>query len=69
MKHTYTPPPLRESYGKNNAADIQRDLDFMRQMYAERRSLNHHRHEAFIGYSLLTVAIGFPILVIIAILF
>ena len=50
------------------AVAIQSELEFMRRMYAQRRSLNHRRHQAFVGYSLLTVALGFPILVAIAIL-
>lgn len=34
MKHTYTPPPYRESYGKKT----QRDIELMRSMYAQRRT-------------------------------
>jgi len=68
MKHTYTPPPLRESHGKNTAADIQRDIDLMRQMYAERRSYNNLRHEAMVGWSLVTIGVAIPIIIAIAIL-
>jgi hypothetical protein len=39
---------------------IQSELEFMRRMYAERRSLNHPRHEALVGWSLLTVALAVP---------
>ena len=66
--HRYTPPPLRESYGKNTAADIQRDIDLMRKMYAERRSYNNLRHEAMVGWSLVTIGVAIPIIIAIAIL-
>jgi hypothetical protein len=49
-------------------AQLQAELDFMRAMYAQRRSLNHRRHEAMIGWSLVAVALGLPILAAIAIL-
>jgi len=51
-----------------SARDTQRELDFMRAMYAERRNLNSRRHTEFVGWSLIIVAVGFPILVAIAIL-
>ena len=62
MKHTYTPPPLRESYGKNTAADIQRDIDIMRKMYAERRNMNQPRGVTMMGYSILTVIFVAPLI-------
>ena len=68
MKHTYTPPPLRESYGKNTAADIQRDINLMRKMYAERRSYNNLRHEAMVGWSHVTIGVAIPVIIAIAIL-
>jgi hypothetical protein len=68
MKHTYTPPPLRESRPHKSAADIQRDIDLMRVMYAERRSMNRIRQETMIGWSLVAVAVGLPIIIAIAIL-
>jgi len=43
-----------------SAAQIQAELDFMRSMYASRRSLNRPRHEALIGWSLVTVALAVP---------
>ena len=49
-----------------SARDTQRELDFMRAMYAERRNANCRRHEAMVGWSLVAVAIGFPVLVAIA---
>ncbi len=66
--HHYSPPPLRESSPHKSASDIQRDIDLMRAMYAERRSLNHIRHETMIGWSLVAVAVGIPVLIAIAIL-
>jgi hypothetical protein len=65
----YSPRPLREhSADRKTAAQIQADIDLMGAMYAERRSLNHRRHEAMIGWSLVAVAIGFPIVAAVAIL-
>ena len=52
------------------ATAIQAELEFMRAMYAQRRSVNHRRHEALVGYSLLTVALAVPaIAALIVILF
>ena len=67
--HTYRPRPLRESNGQNRQAkDIQREIDLMRAMYAERRNANCTSRDAMVGYSLLTIALGVPVLVAIAIL-
>lgn len=60
MKYTHQPRPLRESYGSRQAHDIQRDLELMRAMYAQRRNLNTPRHQAFVGWSLVTVIIAVP---------
>lgn len=60
MKNTYTPRPLRESRQDRNTARIQSDIDLMRVMYAERRNINNPRHQAVVGWSLVTVAIGAP---------
>jgi hypothetical protein len=68
MKHSYTPRPLRESFGSRTAHDIQRDLELMRKMYAERRSLNHHRHERMVGLGLLTAMVAVPAIATIVVL-
>lgn len=68
MKHTYTPPPLRESSPQKSTADIQRDIDLMRVMYAQRRNLNSQRYSEMVGWSLVIVGIGLPIIIAIAIL-
>jgi hypothetical protein len=67
-KHYYSPRPLRETSPHKSAADIQQEINLMRAMYAERRSLNHARHEAMVGWSLVAVGVGLPILIAIAIL-
>jgi len=67
-KHYYSPRPLRESNPHKSAADIQAELNLMRALDAERRSLNHMRHESVVGWSLVAVVVGIPIIVAIAIL-
>jgi hypothetical protein len=64
----YSPRPLRESSPRKSASQIQQEIDLMRAMYAERRSLNHRRHEAMVGWSLVIIAIGVPIVAAVAIL-
>ena len=64
----YTPRPLRESREHKTAEHIQQDIDLMRAMYAQRRNLNHARHESVVGWSLVAVAIALPVIVAIAIL-
>lgn len=67
MKHTYTPPPLlRESSQRKSTADIQSDINLMRAIYATRRNENHRRHSEMVGWSLVIVAVGFPVLCAIA---
>jgi hypothetical protein len=44
-----------------SSAEIQRELDFMRAMYAERRSLNHPRHEAMVGWCLVGLGVAVPV--------
>jgi len=66
--HSYRPRPFRESYGSRTAHDIQRDLELMRAMYAQRRSLNHPRHQSMVGWSLVTVAVVAPIVAALVIL-
>jgi len=51
-----------------SAQDIQRDLDLMRAMYALRRNLNAQKHSEMVGWSLVAIAVGVPLLVAIAIL-
>lgn len=59
-------PPRFSEYSperrNKSTAEIQADIQLMRLAYAERRSLNHHRHEAMIGYGLLAVALGVPVI-------
>lgn len=67
--HTYRPRPLRESNGQNRQAkDIQREIDLMRQMYAERRNENSHRQDNMVGWGLITVALAVPLIAAIIIL-
>jgi hypothetical protein len=56
---TYSYRPLRESRQDRQTQEIQRDIDFMREMYAARRSANHQAHNAFLGRALL-VAMSVP---------
>jgi hypothetical protein len=66
--HRYTPRPLRECIAEKTAADLQRDIDLMRAMYAERRTLNTPRNTEMIGWSLVAIGVGLPVLVAIAVL-
>jgi len=50
------------------ASAIQSDIDFMRAMYVQRRNLNHARHQAMVGWSLVTVVIAVPIIAALIIL-
>jgi hypothetical protein len=68
MKHTYSPRPLRETAIDRKTADIQRDIDLMRAMYAERRNINTPRNTEMIGWSLVAIGVGLPVLVVIAVL-
>lgn len=68
MKATYSPRPLRESREHKSADIIQQEINLMRAMYAARRNANHHKHSEMIGWSLVAVGVGLPILVAIAIL-
>lgn len=43
--------------------DIQRDIEFMRAMYAQRRSMNNPRHQAMVGWSLVAVVLAVPAIV------
>jgi len=61
MKHIYSPRPLRESRQDRQTSEIQHDIDFMRKMYAERRSYNNVRHQALVGWSLVTLIVAVPI--------
>ena len=51
-----------------SAKDIQSELEFMRAMYATRRNLNRRKHEEMVGWSLVIIALGVPILAAIVIL-
>jgi hypothetical protein len=62
MRHTYSPRPLRESSQDRNTARIQADIDLMRAMYSERRSYNNLRHQAIVGWSLVTVMVAAPVI-------
>ena len=62
MTPTYTPRPFRESHGKETAEDIQRDIELMRRMYAERRSLNQPRGDRMVGFALLRTVFVAPFL-------
>jgi hypothetical protein len=45
------------------AQQIQNELEFMRRMYAQRRSLNHPRHQRVIVWGLLALVIILPTLI------
>ena len=45
------------NFTKKTAAEIQRDLAFMRAMYAERRSLNQPRRDRMVGAILILCGI------------
>ena len=67
----HTPQQAREYIAERQnktAAQTPAEIDFMRAMYAERRSLNHPRHQAMVGWSLLTVALVAPIIAALIIL-
>jgi hypothetical protein len=68
MKTRYTPPPLRESREHKTIEDLQQELNLMRAMYAQRRSLNRPRHDAMVGWSLVAVGVLLPIIIVIGIL-
>lgn len=44
------------------AAAIQAEIDFMRRMYAARMNENQPRRDRMIGYCLLAVALGVPVI-------
>jgi hypothetical protein len=50
------------------AAAIQSEIEFMRAMYCQRRCLNRRRHEAMVGWSLITVAVAVPAIAAAAVL-
>jgi hypothetical protein len=66
----YTPRPFREYSPPNHrpAAEIQREIDLMRSMYATRRSLNQPRRDAMVGWCLVGLALAVPAIAAIAIL-
>lgn len=69
--HDRIPSHAREYLAERQnktAAQIQADIELMRLRYAERRSLNHPRHEALVGWSLVAVGVIVPVIAAIGIL-
>ena len=58
----YIPRPLRESREHKTADHIQQELDLMRAMYSQRRSLNQPRGDRMVGFALLTTIFVGPFL-------
>jgi hypothetical protein len=52
-----------------SAEEIQREIDFMRAMYAERRSMNHPRHEAMVGWCLVGIGVAVPVVAAVCVIF
>ena len=50
-------------------AEIQREIDFMRAMYAQRRCMNARRQEAMVGWCLVAVCLAVPVVAALVILF